>query len=53
MPFDSKYRLSSINDRHIFDSLRVVMAWFFDLKFRNVHVMVFLTNVDVVIIKTV
>ena len=28
---DSKYRLSSIHDRHIFDSLRVTMAWFFDL----------------------
>jgi len=32
MPSDSKYRLSSIHDRHIFDNLRVAMAWFFDLK---------------------
>jgi len=29
MPSDSKYRLSSIHDRHIFDSLRVAMVWFF------------------------
>ena len=41
IPSDSKYRLSSINDKHIFDSLRVAMAWFFDLKVRNVHVEVF------------
>ena len=41
MPSDSKYRLSSIHDRHIFDSLRVAMAWFFDLKVRNVHDLVF------------
>ena len=37
MPSDSKYRLSSIHDRHIFDSMRVAMASFFDLNVRNVQ----------------
>jgi len=37
IPSDSRYRLSSIHDRHIFDSMRVAMASFFDLNVRNVQ----------------